>query len=196
MAFEGTLKQLERKTSKKGTTYHRVLVERDGSGNEWHTYFGTVDDSMIGARCAFAQKPLGDGMCIDTITVLEAAAVPEATGQGGVQGATPKGGGHRDMWIFAECMYQHAINKYNFIEGQDFLGTCRVLVTEAIKHAIIANETFKAYDADGVVAARKILRAAADGDSGPVAQAEELADRAAQADSDANAGDYDDDIPF
>ncbi len=186
MSFTGILSQISEQTSKKGNPYKRLLIQRDGAGDEWYTYFGTVPDQAIERRCAFTTKPLGDGVCIDTIIVdTEAPANAPATA---AQHGTP--GGHRDMWIATECFYQHYIAN---IGAED---TMEGIAYRSIRLAIIANETFRAYDEGGLVAARKILRASTDSENGPVSQVEAMADRAVAAESGASEPEFDDDIPF
>jgi hypothetical protein len=216
MSVEGIIRQISRKSgvSAKGRDYTktRVCVD-DGSGEDkWFTTFIHVPDELKGARCTLDLEDTDYGPKITEISVLEAAAVPDegATVPAEPAAGSARGGGHRDMWIAMESFYQHAIAHHGTDNDLYMPGSpshMRATAFEAMRLAIIANETFKAYDADGVVAARKILRAAASPDSDPVSKVEDLADRAAIASSRASAAesdelstqqsqDHDDDIPF
>lgn len=194
--LEGKITQTDTKQSKKGNTYHRLCIETAGGGSNWWTYFGTLHGNPIGAQVVCSTKPMGDGEIIDEyhITTEGQPAAPAAPSGAAPASAAPAlgVGGHKDMWIFAECVYQHWIAAA--IEGNPDADSVKEMVAHSVSAAIFANEAFKTYGEKGAAEARAMVRGAIGGS--PEAKVAELAEQATQASQEGAGAELDDDIPF
>lgn len=194
-----TIKQAEPKTSKKGNAYWRLAVTPESGGaDQWFTYFGTVYDQSLGAKVVLSLKEMGDGVICDDYNIIEPGQAQAVSAPAPMTATHAGAPGHRDLWIFAEVVFQHWIAK---VELGDLPRTqVKAMVADSIDCAIFAHETFAAYDKEGYSAARNLIQTAFPGS--PAAKVADIAERAtapqaADTSGGANVTDtFDDDIPF
>jgi hypothetical protein len=195
--FKGKILSIDAKQSKKGNTYHRLQIQAENGNTDWWTTFTAIQPNSDGATCQFATKTWGEGEIIDEYHIVEPgmAQSPAQGAQGAPSaGASSSAGGHRDMWIFAECYYQHAIN--NIAIPPDGAESKEILA-EALSAAILANEVFKAYDSEGPSAARNLIRSALP--DTPEAKVAQMQDDAMAGSTDVSNPEhpaFDQDVPF
>ncbi len=207
--LNGTLVRADTKTSKKGNPYHRLQIQGEDGTDNWYTYFGVLHGNYTGAQCVFALKQgkSRDGYPADWMVeeynivsdgqapVAQAPASTPASVPGVASAGPAKVGGHKEMWIFAECIYQHNLNNWTPSADEPSYDV-KEIVAESLSAAIFANEVFKKYDTEGAQAARTLIQSAYKGS--PAARVAEMQEQATQGESEINPPpqDFDDDIPF
>lgn len=208
---QGTITALEEKSNQYGTFY-KLCLDHDGQ-RTWYALFGTLKEgTAVNAVIAFQPGADKQGRPkIEAYDVVRPAAGGPTPAPASAPGASspppqqpapatggPLVGGHRDMWIAFESLFQHWGDKENPLEVAATCARIAITVNRAFDDACQGNAT-------GASQLLDMLAKAGDGVDPIVKMAADIQSRAqapenpaAQADDDANAGHpaFDDDVPF